>query len=522
MKRRVAALLAAPVALALAGPAGAADPVTLRSFDGSITLRGELLEFDGEAFRLATAIGELRIDAMQVTCEGAGCPPPELLRSEFRISGSRVIAETVMPALIEAYGLRIDGSVLREPQGDASTRFTVTSADRRPLAVVTVDAPEGGDLFDELLANSASIAMAERRIRPREVTRLRDAGLGQLDSERNEHILALDGIAAIVAPGNPLASIAVTDLAGVFSGRITDWAQLGGRPGPIRVLATGREDGTREAFEALVTRPLNLELAPGLREMPDGAALADAVAADPLAIGIASTSNLRGARALPIRFECGLLASPDAFSIKAEEYPLARRLYLYTADRPLPPQARRLLDFALSDAAQDVIADAGLVDLSVSSLGIGAQGLRIANALLQTQAEATLPEIRAMLAEIVDAERLSLTFRFEPGAAGLDARARNDLRRLARLIEEGRFDGRELLLAGFTDAVGRADLNRTLSLRRAEQVRDALAAAVRPGALDRVRLTLLGFGELAPVGCNETFDGRRINRRVEIWLRDRA
>ena len=68
------ALLAAPMSAHAQG-----QTVTLSSFDDSITLRGELVEFDGQNYRLATALGEISVDAFQVTCEGAGCPAQVLV-----------------------------------------------------------------------------------------------------------------------------------------------------------------------------------------------------------------------------------------------------------------------------------------------------------------------------------------------------------------------------------------------------------------------------------------------------------
>ncbi|HEU0221643.1 MAG TPA: phosphate ABC transporter substrate-binding/OmpA family protein [Paracoccaceae bacterium] len=515
----VAALAASVVLRAL--PV-AAETVTLKSFDNTIALRGELLSFDGEAYHLNTAIGELKIDALQVTCEGPGCPPEDLLRSVFRISGSSTIGAGLMPALIEAYGYSLDADILREATGGEETRFILKGAEERPLAEVTLAAPGSNRAFEELLSRASAIGMASRRIRDREAAAMRTAGLGDLESDANEHIVALDGIAAIVSRENPLPALSVADLAAIFGGRITNWSQIGGRDAPINVYVSNPQQGTRDAFDALVMRPYNVEMAATAREFASHDDVADAVAKDPDGIGFVGLAFVRNARSVPIRLECGLIAIPEPFAIKTEEYPLARRLYLYTTDQPMPPHARRLIDFALSEPAQDVITDAGFVDQRISTLGLDRQGLRLAATLLQEQAEVSVNEVRDMLAVLVNAERLSTTLRFEPGVSALDARARGDIRRLADQIAAGRFAGREVLVIGFTDAVGRADLNRALSIRRAEQVREALVAALPPGAPDNAALTVLGFGEMSPVGCNETFDGRRTNRRVEVWVRDRV
>ena len=95
-----------------------------------------------------------------------------------------------------------------------------------------------------------------------------------------------------------------------------------------------------------------------------------------------------------------------------------------------------------------------------------------------------------------------------------------DVKRLSEMIARGEFAGREVLLVGFTDSIGQFDLNRGLAVRRAQGVLDEIALAAGPAALATTRVTVQGFGELTPVGCNETFQGRFANRRVEVWVRD--
>ncbi|MEL6216403.1 MAG: cell envelope biogenesis protein OmpA, partial [Pseudomonadota bacterium] len=78
--------LATATAFSTFGLGAAANTVTLESFDNSIKLSGELLEFDGTNYRVKSMIGEILIDASRVKCTGDGCPEPELLTSEFAIS----------------------------------------------------------------------------------------------------------------------------------------------------------------------------------------------------------------------------------------------------------------------------------------------------------------------------------------------------------------------------------------------------------------------------------------------------
>lgn len=126
-----------------------------------------------------------------------------------------------------------------------------------------------------------------------------------------------------------------------------------------------------------------------------------------------------------------------------------------------------------------------------------------------------------MTAALQGAKRLTLGFRFEGGAIGLDAQSRSNVHLLAELIEAGVYDGKELMFAGFSDGEGAAPVNRALSERRANAVllavRRALGEAFEP---DRLQLSVQGYGEVMPLACDDVAWGRSLNRRVEIWLRE--
>ena len=115
------------------------------------------------------------------------------------------------------------------------------------------------------------------------------------------------------------------------------------------------------------------------------------------------------------------------------------------------------------------------------------------------------------------AQRLSTTFRFARNSSSLNAKARQDLQRLAAFIRKPEMAGASLVLAGFTDITGSLDHNVELSLARAESVRDAL---LETGGRATVKLRSAGFGPAAPVACNGDDKDRFLNRRVEVWMLD--
>lgn len=128
--------------------------------------------------------------------------------------------------------------------------------------------------------------------------------------------------------------------------------------------------------------------------------------------------------------------------------------------------------------------------------------------------------MRDMLGRMVDYDRLSTTFRFRTGSSSLDERGRIDLARLVDYLA-AQPEGSEILLVGFTDDVGQFDGNRRLSEGRAAQVLEEVRAAAGD-RLDGMKMSSVGYGEIAPSGCNIDPEGRRINRRVEVWIKSQA
>ena len=507
--------LAVFTALVLAWGVALAGPnVSLVSRDGSTTIDGELLDYDGRAYTLRTAVGTVRIDAAQVSCIGEGCPGQGGGGGNVELAGSNVIGDGLMGALIEGYGDSLNATVLREVGAGINEHvYRVVDGAGGEIATIGVSAHGTATGYPALADGSAAIALASAQMSGAE------AGVDDLRDSPGELILALDGLVAIVHPDNPVQAVTLDQLAAIFAGRITDWVELGGREQAINLYASDRNSGTLQTFEDLVLRPRRLTLADTAELLEDHADLSDLVSIDPGGIGVTSFAYARGARPLAIRQPCGLISPPTTFAIKTEEYPLGRRLYAYAPAELQTGRSTALMEFALSDAAQPLIGEAGFVDRSIETQSIEVQGGRLANSIT-SQGDFSLPVFREMLAELKDGERLSITFRFNPGSSQLETRSQSEAERFAKLLADGVYRGKDVLLVGFADSVGDFNVNRGLAERRAQSVLDTFIASLPPGALDTVPILVQSYGELTPVGCNEIPQGRELNRRVEVWVRD--
>lgn len=364
----------------------------------------------------------------------------------------------------------------------------------RPTAI-EIHAHGSSTAFVDLGGGSADLGQSSRRIKPEEVAALGDKH-GDLSKPGSEFVIALDGLAIIVHPGSGVTSLSIGQVAKIFAGKVKDWAEVGGEPGPIALYARDDASGTWDTFKNLVLAPNGLALDPQAHRVESSSELSDAVAGDVHAIGFIGLPYVRRSKLLAVSAEDkGFALVPTPFTVATEDYPLSRRLYFYAPADASNALMREFVDYALSEAGQDVVKREGFVsqDVVAETPRIGAD----APAEYRTASDG--------------AQRLSLNFRFQPGSEDLDAKALRDLDRIVAFLAKN--SGREIALLGFTDDRGNARTNVALSKKRADVVAAALEArGVHAGEVH-------GFGAVLPVASNASEETRNRNRRVEVWVR---
>lgn len=519
MAWRRAAIYAALFLTILARPVAAQD-VTLTSHDGAVEITGTLLGYDGEFYRVSTQFGELTVDGSGVLCDGPGCPNLSNFVAEIVFSGSSTMAEVLLPALIEGFALRNGLRTERVELGNARFEYSLISAQsglRVGRFLFHVSNSDKG--FADLLANEADIVMALREIRPTERSLAYEAGMGDMTAHSRSRVLALDAMVPVVAPDNPVRSISTPQLAQVFAGQITNWADLGGPDAPISLHLPEAGSGMALALEDRLLHDGNLQLAKDVRRYMRSSALARAVVVDPFAIGLASFAESGPARALTLTGECGYSLSASRRTIKTEDYPLTSPMFLYLPARRLPKLAREFLRYMRSPAAQFVVRRSGFVDQAPEEISINVQGDRFANAIQSAGSEISLEQLQEMIQTLGPMSRLTTSFRFETGSTRPDAQSRANIAQLARALEAGTYDARRLMFVGFSDGEGPAAGNQRIARKRANTVRDAVLRAAETANIDRVSIEVAAFGEALPMACDDSDWGRQVNRRVEVWVR---
>ena len=512
-------------ALAILASSAAAQEVTLRANSGNVEVVGDLVSFDQVTYIVTTEFGELKVRADEFSCIGDGCPAPVLSQRNaakedtVTIAGSSAIGEGLMPILLAGYAANLNAAedVVR-PDGavEAVSVFVGDDGFGDELGSYLVRSTRSSDAFANLLGLSADIGMASRRIAEGEAANLLKYGGGDMSDPTNEHIIAIDSLLVVTNPDNPVDTLTMDQLRDIYTGRITNWSEVGGANAPINVVNLGEGSGTRVVFEDRIFDG-NVNGVPALATGAESnSAAADAVSEDSNAIAYVSSAFLRGTKPVTLISDCDIPMIPDAFSARTEEYSLGRFLYLYTRNDNTNPDVRSLVNYITSPDADESISKSGFIDLGVTRRAQVNDG----RAQMLIDADYNQFERRyanEMLDEMRDHDRLSATFRFETGSNALTPRGELNLERLAEYLDD-QPAGTEVKIVGFTDSVGQSTSNQALAERRAVSVLSSLRD-VAGDRLDGIQLTTVGYGEIAAASCNTDDFGRGINRRVEVWIK---
>ncbi|MCI5850319.1 MAG: phosphate ABC transporter substrate-binding protein [Sutterellaceae bacterium] len=172
-----------------------------------------------------------------------------------------------------------------------------------------------------------------------------------------ETVVAKDGIAIVVHPSNGVKDLTIKQLADIYTGKITDWSQIGGKKAPIVLIGREAGSGTRDGFESITGTKGKCKYREELTSTGDVIAT---TARNENAIGYASLDAVEGknnVKALTIE---GVV--PSAASVKDGSYKVQRPFVFVTKkDKKLPEAAQAFFDYVTGGKAADVISKAGVV-----------------------------------------------------------------------------------------------------------------------------------------------------------------
>ncbi|MCP4360537.1 MAG: phosphate ABC transporter substrate-binding protein [Chloroflexi bacterium] len=233
-----------------------------------------------------------------------------------------------------------------------------------PSVSIAVTGGGSGTGIASLINGTVDIANASRGMKDGEVDEAIANGI-----EPVEHVVAIDALAVILHPDNPVSKLTIPQLADIYTGRMTNWQEVGGNDASIILLSRETNSGTHVYFLEEVVRKGEKEnsdiFAPQTLLMPSSVGITSELRRNPNAIGYDGLGYVDPAheKVLAISREDGdEYVFPSAESASAGEYPLARNLFMYTAGEPEDAIAD-YLDWILSPAGQQIVADLGFVSL---------------------------------------------------------------------------------------------------------------------------------------------------------------
>ncbi|MEI8033109.1 MAG: phosphate ABC transporter substrate-binding protein [Chlorobiaceae bacterium] len=189
---------------------------------------------------------------------------------------------------------------------------------------VSVSESGSGNGAKSLINGSCAIAAMSRPMKEKEIAAARTKGVNPV-----AHVVALDGLAIVVHPANPVRALSKAQLSAIYRGSITNWKQVGGPDAAIVVIQRESNSGTEEAFKSMVVGK-GFYIKGSAETQSSNGAIKNRVSSTPSAIGFIGLGYMDSSvRALAVN---GVL--PGVQSVKNGSYPVSRPLYLYTDGEP--------------------------------------------------------------------------------------------------------------------------------------------------------------------------------------------
>jgi phosphate transport system substrate-binding protein len=202
-----------------------------------------------------------------------------------------------------------------------------------------------------LIDGTCDIADASRAIKDNELDKAVTNG-----RDPKAHVVAMDGIAVVVNNANTIEKLSIKQVRDIFTGKISNWSELGAGNGKIVVISRDSASGTFEAFGELV---LNKEkVRPDALLQASNQAVASVVSRTPSAIGYVGLGYISGdIKALEING-----VAPSKETVLTGKYPVSRPLFMYTNGQPAGV-VKEFMDFVLGQQGQQIAEEEGFVGL---------------------------------------------------------------------------------------------------------------------------------------------------------------
>lgn len=233
-----------------------------------------------------------------------------------------------------------------------------------PEVRISVTGGGSGTGIASLINGTVDIANASRQIKDEEVAEAKKNGVDPL-----EHVIARDAIAVIVNPENPVSQLTLQQISDIYSGKISNWSEVGGEDRPIVRLSRETNSGTHVYFLETVLRMGSKEdktlFSMDTLLLPSSEGIIAEVRQNPNAIGYDGLGYVpKDLKMIAIaEQDGGAYVLPSIPTVNDKTYPIARDLYMYTNGEPTGI-VKEYLDWITSPEAQQIVADLGFVPVN--------------------------------------------------------------------------------------------------------------------------------------------------------------
>ena len=251
------------------------------------------------------------------------------------------------PAHADTKSLVLDGSTTVGPVAKSfATYFTKKYGIR-----VTVSESGSGNGAKSLINGSCTIAAMSRAMKDAEIAAARKKGVSPV-----AHVIALDGLAMVVHPGNPVRSLSIAQISSIYRGAITNWKEVGGANARIVVIQRESNSGTQDSFKELVTGK-GIQITGSAETQSSNGAVKTRVSTTPSAIGFLGLGFVdKSVKTIAVDG-----VSPSVITVKNGSYKVSRPLYLYTNGQPSGP-VKQFIDLPNTVAGKAIISELGFVN----------------------------------------------------------------------------------------------------------------------------------------------------------------
>ncbi|SDO91430.1 phosphate transport system substrate-binding protein [Filomicrobium insigne] len=489
---------------------------------------GQIVQFQDGYYTVATATGTVQVPVSEVTKIALAWqeasepkiaePSVAKLSGTLRIRATAEGVERVVPEILQFYAKASGQTGKWSPrQADGSRIYNVGFSGEREGLRIELQADDPISAVAAVLAGNSDIAVLPAELTteelaavaakvPEGVIRSRPAAVGSQEAAPAKIAIELtrlgpSGAVVIVNADNPIEKLSYDQVSGIFSGKITDWSQLGGQHRRIRVHSLAQHSGLKSIAKRTVLKGGDLMLS--AYQVDTLSELAEIVSTDPTAIGLTEAASVGNTKALKIVDQCGTARAPDEFTLKLHSYPLSDTYAVYS----LPDansQTKEFRNFLKADLTQSFLKSRGLPNDRV--VAVRSPGLSI-----NTEVGAGTSATNA--ANKQDAiERVSTVFGFASGSVTPMDGSEKKVDGLKTFLDDRDGEKRRIAVVGFSDAIGTLDQNIAVSSARARSIQSLLS---QHGIKAE---KILALGPMFPIACEVNPGGAELNRRVEIWL----